>query len=107
MKDLIDERNEREKISRSIVKFWNVNYVPAPPEPEETDDAALADTDANGAAEEEERNAESSYNATTGSYSGDYGKGELTDEVTKGQIEKILHEKTDAIQELFDHRDEL
>jgi hypothetical protein len=50
---------------------------------------------------------EAAYNATTGSYSGDYGRCEPTDEVTKGQIEKILHEKTDAIAELFDHRDEI
>ena len=29
MKDLIDERNQREKMKNSIVKFWNVNYVDA------------------------------------------------------------------------------
>ena len=34
MKDIIDERNERERISKSIIKFWNVNYMPRQPEPE-------------------------------------------------------------------------
>jgi hypothetical protein len=105
MKDVIDERNERERISRSIVKFWNVNYMPAPVKEEQEDDAET-DADIDALSEEAER-AESSYNATTGSYSGEYGQHEPTDEVTKGQIEKILHEKTDAIQELFEHKDEL
>jgi hypothetical protein len=88
------------------VKFWNVNYIPAPvkEEPEESD--AEADVNIDETLAEEER-MESSYNATTGSYSGEYGQHGPTDEVTKGQIEKILHEKTDAIQELFDHKDEL
>ena len=27
MSDLIDERNKREKMKNSIVKYWNVNYV--------------------------------------------------------------------------------
>ena len=29
MRDIIDKRDEQERISRSIVKFWNVNYIPA------------------------------------------------------------------------------
>jgi hypothetical protein len=105
MKDLIDQRNEREKIARSIVKFWNVNYIPEPIKKEPEEDCA--DEDENDAVPDEELMTDSAYNATTGSYSGDYGKVGPTDEVTKGQIEKILHEKTDAIAELFDHRDEL
>ena len=28
MKDMIDKRNERERIARSIIKYWNVNYIP-------------------------------------------------------------------------------
>ena len=28
MKDLIDERNKREKMQNSIIKWWNVNMVP-------------------------------------------------------------------------------
>lgn len=26
MKDLIDEKNKQDKMKRSIIKFWNVNY---------------------------------------------------------------------------------
>ena len=29
MKDLIDEKNQREELKRSIVKAWNVNYIDA------------------------------------------------------------------------------
>ena len=36
MGDAIDERNKREKIARSIIKFWNVNYT-LPPEKDESD----------------------------------------------------------------------
>ena len=28
MKDLIDERNRREKMHNSIIKYWNVNLIP-------------------------------------------------------------------------------
>ena len=37
MGDAIDERNKREKIARSIVKFWNVNYT-LPPQPDESEE---------------------------------------------------------------------
>ena len=34
--------------------------------------------------------------------SANYGNEEVTDEVTKGQIDKILHEKTEAIRSLIE-----
>ena len=106
MKDRIDERNERERIAKSVVKFWNVNYIPVPQydepqtaeEPEETmhDDADTEDVMTH----------EEAYNVTTGAYSGEYGKNYVEDEVTKGQIGKILQEKTEAIRSLFEQNDE-
>ncbi|MFR4351985.1 MAG: hypothetical protein ACLT3H_10010 [Roseburia sp.] len=113
MKDIIDQRDERARIQRSIVKSWNVNYMPASqPELDAAEafkrfeeanavkeaarqaeiDAALARADA------QERAA--AYNATASSYSGDYGRTGVSDEETKGRIDKILHEKADAIRNL-------
>lgn len=115
MKDIIDERNERERISKSIIKYWNVNYVPTPVGEMAAQNAAegngTADTAMQGemnAADKGTKKAvsEEDYNATTGSYSGSYGKTEIADEVTRGQIDKILHEKTDAIRSLIEQSDE-
>ena len=66
MLDRIDERDKQERMHRSIVKYWNVNYIPTPyaePKEEQT--------------------------------------GEKEDAV-KGQIDKILHEKTEAIRSLIE-----
>lgn len=107
MRDIIDERNEKERISRSIVKFWNVNYVVKPPRndaDEESRRLAAEDAQMNEEAYMEEQN--QFYNPTTGSYSGKYGRGEIKDEVTQGQIDKILHEKSDALRNLISHSDE-
>ena len=68
MKDMIDKRNERERIARSIIKYWNVNYIPR-----------------------------------TQADSGKYGQEKDLDEVTKDQIDKILHEKAEHIHQLFEN----
>ncbi|MDD6306293.1 MAG: hypothetical protein PUA75_05010 [Clostridiales bacterium] len=98
MKDLIDERNERERISKSIIKYWNVNYVPVQPKaetmPEEAPEKEIL--------EMEEQRTEEDFNETTGSYSGAYGRKEVEDEVTKGQIDKILHEKSETLRQIID-----
>lgn len=116
MKDIIDERNEKERIRKSIIKRWNVNYMPLTPE-----QMAMKQAEADRLAEEENaaqqtgevfaenREADSIedlYNATTGSYSGAYGRGEVN-EVTKGQIDKILQEKSDALRDLIAHEGEV
>lgn len=99
MKDIIDERNERERISKSIIKFWNVNYMPRQPEPEiNAPEETKMPPEQEAAVEETEE----MYNKTTGSYSGTYGRHEVKDEVTKGQIEKILQEKSDSLRSLID-----
>lgn len=127
MKDIIDERNERERISKSIIKYWNVNYViPEVPqetkEAEETADIALDDeimgiidrADEDEIWDEAEEQAallrageeylkeeKAIFNKTTGSYSGAYGRKEVEDEETKGQIDAILHARSDALRDLI------
>lgn len=112
MKDVIDERNEKERIGRSIIKYWNVNYVAKPAEEDEAEkilqrlaEEAAADEAVKQAeieaALEEVRLREEAYNVTTGAYSGNYGSSEVKDEVTKGQIDKILQEKTEALRDLI------
>lgn len=92
MKDMIDKRNEKERMGRSVIKRWNVNYMPAQARPvaaEKSQEAPVEET----AAEH--------YNHSTGSYSGLYGQKEI-DEVELEQIEAILHEKSDMIQHIVD-----
>lgn len=124
MKDVIDERNERERIGKSIIKYWNVNYVipEVPKEQEKLSDVELddelmgiidrADCETEGdeavsagelekAREEYLENERAIYNATTGSYSGAYGQKEVEDEETKGQIDAILHARSDALRDLI------
>lgn len=98
MKDLIDERNERERISKSIIKYWNVNYIPVQPK-EETMPENESEEEVPGM---EREITEEDYNETTGAYSGVYGKKEIEDEVTKGQIEKILREKAENLRQIID-----
>ena len=105
MKDIIDERNEKERISRSIIKYWNVNYVATPPQQEVASETEAEQMQAGGAELDSEMSAEELYNATTGAYSGRYGNIEIEDEVTKGQIDKILHEKTEALRDLIESAD--
>ena len=100
MKDLIDERNERERISRSIIKYWNVNYIPKQPEPVESE--KMEEEQEVVESNESQLPSEEDYNYTTGAYSGVYVK----DEVTKGQIDKILHEKSENLRHLIDENKE-
>ena len=103
MKDLIDERNERERIHNSIVKFWNVNYIPTPvekPASEAESETAVAQPGSSVVPEAEVH--EELYNESTGSYSGLYGAdAENVDEVTRGQIDQILSEKDEHLREII------
>lgn len=118
MKDLIDERNRREKMQNSIIKWWNVNMVPVEEEKDafaglsheekktakqiiERLDAEAAEDEAMKAREvqaelKKQEQKEAAYNAATGSYSGEYGTKPVDDEAAKDQIEKILKEKEQA-----------
>lgn len=108
MRDIIDERNEKERISKSIIKFWNVNYIPTP---YGSDDTIEEETDSVEQEQcedvpDESNEREEFYNAATGAYSGAYGADEVYDEVTKGQINRILQEKDEALRSLIENRDE-
>lgn len=94
MLDRIDERDKQERMHRSIVKYWNVNYIPTPyaePKEEQT-----------GEEEAEVTGQQLSVEPEPVVSSANYGNEEVTDEVTKGQIDKILHEKTEAIRSLIE-----
>ncbi len=126
MKDIIDERNEKEQLRKSIIKFWNVKYVPVSavrqteeaakeqesgvPEGQESAGARQRDAEKEAAENACESGAQQGaagqgrdrvFNAATGSYSGTYGQGEVS-EVTRGQIDQILREKKDVIRELVE-----
>jgi hypothetical protein len=114
MKDLIDKRNEQEQMHRSVVKFWNVNYITKSKEELELEraeqicDRLQAEAAADDAAKQAQIDAalkevqESEYNETTGAYSGAYGRGAgEVDEVTKGQIDQILMEKTNELRSII------
>ena len=94
MLDRIDERDKQERMHRSIVKYWNVNYIPTPyAEPKEEQTGEKEDAVTGQQLPVEPELTVSSAN---------YGNEEVTDEVTKGQIDKILHEKTEAIRSLIE-----
>lgn len=89
MKDMIDKRNEKERISRGIVKYWNVNYVPYSCAGERASVQTLPE-------EKPEKVVSQPVDPSH------YGEHETTDEVMMGQIEQILHEKSDSIRHLFE-----
>lgn len=103
MGDRIDEKNEKERISRSIVKFWNVNYIPVPQEETGTKEADAEKIQEEAHAQRSEAvDREALYNATTHAYSGEYGAAEVSDAVTKGQIDRILQEKEEVLRNLIE-----
>ena len=125
-RDLIAEKNKRESIKSSIIKYWNVNYIDPKEqerleeekkmrdaqkvinrlEYEKAEDNAKKQAEIDQAYLEAELNdlmrdvGSAYYNAATGSYSGTYGQGEV-DNVTKDQVQMILNEKSAALQNMI------
>lgn len=102
-KDMIDERDFREKCSKSIVKGYNVHYITK----EELEAARLAN------AQEEESSMESGGNAAVmqdneamheeaQEFLSGYGSWRDDDPVTREQIEKILGEREEHLQETIE-----
>lgn len=90
MKDLIDERNFRERCARSIVKGYNVRYVPvSEPEKDKADEGGKGQ-DAASPWEDEILESEKKW-AKNPSY--EYGKKKDNDPVTEEQIQRILGEQ--------------
>ena len=130
-RDLIAEKNQKESIKSSVIKYWNVNYVDPNDtsrleeeeklraaqeiferlEREAAEDAAKKQAEIDQAYIEAELNDlvremgamenDATYNATTGSYSGTYGQGEV-DSVTQDQVAMILNEKNAALKGIID-----
>lgn len=121
-RDLIDEKNKRESIKSSVIKYWNVNYCDPREqqkekmreaqeildrlEREKAEDEAKKQAEIDQAYIEAElndlvREMDKTYNATTGSYSGAYGQGEV-DTVTQDQVAMILNEKNAVLQDIID-----
>ena len=125
-RDLIAEKNKRESIKSSVIKRWNVNYYDPNDkarleeeermraaqeiyerlEREKAEDEAKKQAEIDQAYIEAElndlvREMDRTYNATTGSYSGTYGQGDV-DTVTQDQVAMILNEKNAAIQDIID-----
>lgn len=96
MRDIIDKRDEQERISRSIVKFWNVNYIPA----HAAEDAGAYDDGQELAREDASENlTEHSSQRGNGK---DAAEGALTgDTVDQGRIDRILKEKDEELQSLI------
>lgn len=91
MKDLIDERNFREKCARSIIKGYNVNYITK--EEAEAQKAVLEEKQEEIAAapvttENLEDESRWAHIPSAG-----YGKVKDNDPVTEEQIQKILRER--------------
>ena len=125
-RDLIAEKNKRESIKSSVIKYWNVNYFDPNDkarleeeekmraaqevferlEREAAEDAAKKQAEIDQAYIEAELNDlvremdAKAYNATTGSYSGTYGQGEV-DTVTQDQVALILNEKSAALKDII------
>lgn len=102
MKDMIDERNFREKCAKSIVKWYNVRYT-VPEEtaekPAEAEEEVQADPTSKGVLDDEGRWAHIP--------SAGYGKMKDNDPVTQEQIRQILgQQKNSSFEELLDENGE-
>ncbi len=126
MKDLIEERDKKEKMKHSIVKWWNVHYMtpdelgedqseeesaepeedPAINSAQEILDRLNREAEENEARKREEIEeakllAEGHFNESTGAYSGLYGTGQVKDE-ERERINAILAEKDEALKHLIE-----
>ena len=108
MKDLIPERDSWQKMKNSVVKWWQVNYINDVTVLEAGTNKTIRKSvskdygsDKKGVREQEI--AEDDFNATTGSYSGAYGKVVTLDKGGLDQVASILSEKSDQIQHMFDN----
>ena len=120
-RDLIAERDEKNRLDSSVVKWWRVNYIDQAKmkqleEEGETLRLALeisARLEAEAAADEAIKQAEidrilaeteaadaEAFNATTGTFSGRYGKNVTLDEEGMNQVESILNQKQSDIQKI-------
>ena len=116
-RDLIAELNKKRDIKKSVIKRWNVRYIDPEEQKRQEEEAKAMEIferlDRERLEDEAKKQAEieqayldaeeatrkwmdDNYNETTGSFSGMYGQGDV-DDVTKDQVDLILHEKETAL----------
>jgi len=102
MRDLIDERNYRERVSNSIIKSYNVHYMS---EEEQAEEAARKLIEQMKREEEEKRRRTIEQAVEIRSRKEYTHQQDNLDDnpLTKEQIEKILGERDDRIREEFSH----
>lgn len=111
MKDLIDERNRRESIQRSIIKRMHVHYVTKEEMAKQQEDEEQKAKEREYLAEKEveewelrqkqKKEQEEAKAAASAPPSSMYGMGE-TDEVTKEQVAAILAEKRKQLDQVIE-----
>ena len=94
MKDMIDERNFREKCARSIVKSYNVHYIMPDETEEKQEEAAKTQEDTSKSVLDDE--SRWAHVPSAG-----YGKIKESDPVTEEQIRKILGQQSEGTLELL------
>lgn len=126
--DLIAKRDAKQKLQKTVIKRWNVVMSSEESEEEkkeEADAAPMSEEEAeksrmaqeiidrlNAEAAEDEAikqaeieaaraRSEETYNVTTGSHSGTYGKGDVS-ENEREMIDSIMSEKGEALQHLIE-----
>lgn len=127
-RDLIAERDEKNRLDSSVVKWWRVNYidhimmeqlkeeerrlkeedeamklaleVTARLEAEAAEDEAIKQAEIARVLAETQAVEEAEFNATTGTFSGRYGKNVTLDEEGMNQVESILNQKKSDIQKI-------
>lgn len=110
-KDLIAERDTWQKMKNSVVKWWQVNYIQDVTVLEAGTNKTIRksvpkDYGSDKQAVREQEIAEDDFNATTGAYSGAYGKVVTLDQGGLDQVASILNEKNDFIQHMFENDEE-
>lgn len=94
MKDRIDEINERKRISSSIIKSWNVNYVPVINKPTNSESDDILARLEQSAAEKKRQEIEAVYQQVE--------EKEKEDRIRQDQIHQILHGKPDVVREVME-----
>lgn len=102
MKDIIDERNKREKMQKSIIKYWNVKYSPAAQG--EACAAAAVESPENEQERQKRELAEQLLKRQEEKKRLVVEEAIEEDAIERGKIDKILHEKTERIQNIVDNK---
>ena len=120
-RDLIAERDEKNRLDSSVVKWWRVNYIDQAMmkqleeedetmrlarevstrlEAEAASDEAIKQAEIDRILAETEVAEAEAFNATTGTFSGRYGKIVTLDEEGMNQVQSILNQKQSDIQKI-------